>query len=303
MDEASKALFKKLAKEQWLEEYKSNKPTHLFFFRRGNEYRKVLASLAAILQQGAALPSQDGGRLKNVIAEIESLLAREEKERERLEPSIEDWLWFTSDYEGVDLSLPHKAWHFVVHKYQGQCYPGTDLLYLTHIGDVLLLLSRALETEPLLDAALAQCCAILHGTLEDTDATLEEIARECGGMVAAGIAALTLDKEKGDDALRDSLARIKDEPKEVWLVKMADRIANLGRAHDEWTREKCLACAEESQLILDALGEASPRLAKLLSEHIEAWRGWYGEGSDGRQVFGTGWALLCNFARSIEDRY
>jgi hypothetical protein len=292
MDEASIALFKKLAKEQWLEEYKSNTPTRLFFFRRCNEYRKVLASLAAILQQGAALPSQDGARLKNIIAEIESLLAREEEEREHLEPSFQDRNWFTSDYEGVSLSLPHFAWRFVVHKYQGQCYPGTDWPYLTHIGEVLLLLSRALETEPLLDAALAQCCAILHGTLEDADTTLEEIMRECGEKIADSVAALTLDKEKGDDALRDSLARIKGERKEVWLVKMADRIANLDRPHDDWTHEKCRAYAEESQLILDALEEASPVLAKELSHLIEAWWGWYGEGGDGRQVFRTGWAVL-----------
>jgi (p)ppGpp synthase/HD superfamily hydrolase len=277
MDEASRALFKKFAMETFVKNCKFPPLTYQFFDKRCDEYKKVLASLAAILQNGVTLPSQDSGRLKNVIAEIESLLAKEEEERERRDGTALDWHLFSEEYEGTSLAEVHRAWHYVALKYQGQCYPGTDLPYLTHIVEVLLYLSQALQTEPLLDAALAQCCAILRDTV-NANTTMEEIEKSgFGYWVVNSLDGLIRDKDKGDDAIHDTLVRIKAGPKEVWLVEMADRVANLYRLHNDWTHEKCLAYMEESQLILDALGEASSVLAKHLSECIEVWKMRYGE--------------------------
>ena len=46
--------------------------------------------------------------------------------------------------------------------------------------------------------------------------------------------------------MADSLARIKQQPKEVWLVKLADRSANLGKPPHYWSAEKILAYRQEA---------------------------------------------------------
>ncbi|GHU39611.1 phosphohydrolase [Betaproteobacteria bacterium] len=194
-------------------------------------------------------------------------------------------------YEGDDPGkmrvppdLPQHAWQFAAIRHQGQRYPGTELPYLVHIGAVLLNLLPVLQEMPLLDSALAQCCAILHDTVEDTNTTGDEIRAQFGEQVAAGVLALTKDKtlEKRLSML-DSLRRIRMQPREIWMVKLADRTANLGEAPVHWTREKCLAYAEEGQLILDALGGVSEVLAKRLSERITAWKTKYVEQSSLRR--------------------
>jgi (p)ppGpp synthase/HD superfamily hydrolase len=141
---------------------------------------------------------------------------------------------------------------------------------------VLLVLLPALRAEEDQNSEAAMCCALLHDTVEDTGTTLEEITEQFGEAVAAGVSALTKDKTKtGEEAMRDSLERIRQQPRGIWLVKMADRIANLGEAPAHWPREKRLAYAEEGAMILQALGEASDLLAGQLSERVQAWKQLY----------------------------
>jgi (p)ppGpp synthase/HD superfamily hydrolase len=175
----------------------------------------------------------------------------------------------TTNYDLIQL-----AWGFASRKHNGQLYPGSEKLpYITHIGSVLLELLPALQENASLDAETAMCCAILHDTMEDTHTTIQEIAEQFGEKVAAGIHALTKDKSlKGEEATRDSLERIKEQPLEIWAVKLADRAANLRTPPDHWGSDKRLAYAIEGQLILDALGEASPAIAKTLAARIEAWK-------------------------------
>jgi len=195
--------------------------------------------------------------------------------------------------------LPAKAWLFAAERHQGQVYPGTELPYITHIGLVLTVLSGALEREmlhagvdwerkrrqrggglhtlesprPNLDVDFAKCCAILHDTVEDTETTVEEIAQRFGDSVAAGVSALTKNKALGEQAMADSLRRIREQPREVWLVKLADRIANMSTFPPHWSEEKRLAYAKEAEMILRELGEASMRLSDWLELIITAWKG------------------------------
>ena len=174
----------------------------------------------------------------------------------------------------TNYGLIQLAWGFASLRHNGQLYPGSEKLpYITHIGAVLLELLPALQENTGLDAETAMCCAILHDTVEDTPTTIQEIAEQFGEKVAAGIYALTKNKAlKGKDATRDSLERIKKQPLEIWMVKLADRAANLRTPPDHWGSGKRLAYALEGQLILDALGEASPVIAKTLVARIEVWR-------------------------------
>lgn len=166
-----------------------------------------------------------------------------------------------------------QAWRFAAQRHNGQRYPGQEKLpYLMHIGDVCLALFPALLANTQLDATTALCCAILHDTVEDTATTVSELASLFGKTIATGVAALSKDKTlHGLDATRDSLKRIRQQPYEIWAVKLADRTANMRIPPSHWSREKCMSYAEEGQVILDALREASPVLALALQERITMW--------------------------------
>jgi (p)ppGpp synthase/HD superfamily hydrolase len=69
----------------------------------------------------------------------------------------------------------------------------------------------------------------------------------------------------------DSLERIKKEPKEVWVVKMADRVANLGEPPHYWKAGKRESYRAEAQIIWDYLHEANKVMAERLKEKIEAY--------------------------------
>ncbi len=171
------------------------------------------------------------------------------------------------------LGLRQTAWRFAAQKHHGQIYPGTDLPYLVHIGMVFLELLPALEKETGLDSDVAICCALLHDVVEDTETTAAEMEAVFGSAITAGVLALSKnDSLPKGEAILDSLTRIRREPREVWLVKLADRIANLSTPPSHWDREKCLSYATEAQTILDLLGEASPLLAEKLASRIAAWQ-------------------------------
>ena len=163
-----------------------------------------------------------------------------------------------------------KAWLFAAERHQGQGYPSTDLPYLVHLGAVVLELIPAL---PGLEAGLAVSCAILHDTLEDTETSPEDLNAHFGPSVRDGVMALTKNPAlKGLAAMRDSLDRIKRQPKEIWAVKLADRAANLGPKPRHWSLEKVSAYAREGELIHQELSAASPILARRLLDRIDRWK-------------------------------
>ena len=176
--------------------------------------------------------------------------------------------------KGINSNLMQQAWMFASRKHYGQLYPGAEQLpYITHIGSVLLELLPALQENTSLDAETAICCAILHDTVEDTHTTIQEIAEHFGDKIAAGVLALSKNEGlKGEEALHDSLERIKQQPYEIWVVKLADRAANLQNPPDHWDNNKRLVYAQEGALILNALGDASPAIAKILATRITAWK-------------------------------
>ena len=166
------------------------------------------------------------------------------------------------------------AWRFAAERHRNQQYPGTGLPYLLHLGAVCLELYPALAAAPERDAGLALACAILHDTVEDSGATPAELAALFGDAVAQGVAALSKNPAlRGAEAMKDSLSRIREQPPEVWMVKLADRCANLGQPPAHWDAAKRLRYAAEGESILETLGAASPLLAKRLRERIAVWQG------------------------------
>ena len=124
----------------------------------------------------------------------------------------------------------------------------------------------ATEKDPDADRDLAVACALLHDTVEDAlpqarPDVVERIHDGFGKAVADGVVALSKDDSVKDKAARmaDSIRRIRMQPREVWLVKLGDRITNLEPPPSHWDVERRRQrYLQEAKEILAALGEASP---------------------------------------------
>lgn len=165
-----------------------------------------------------------------------------------------------------------QAYRFAAEAHQGQLVPGTEISYLMHISLVCMEVTAALCHAPADDPTLALQCALLHDVIEDTPATFEAVRAAFGPGVAAGVLALTKDKRLEKPAqMQDSLRRIRQQPREVWMVKLADRITNLQPPPATWTAAKISAYQAEARTILDALSAASTLLAARLERKIDAY--------------------------------
>ena len=172
-----------------------------------------------------------------------------------------------------------RALRFAAEAHNAQRVPGSDLPYITHTTSVAAEI-LAVAAKDTFDVDLAVTCALLHDTLEDTSASEDEITRLFGVAVARGVRALSKDTRlPKEEQMADSLARIQQEPREVSMVKLADRITNLAEPPAYWSREKRIKYREEARQILAALGNTSAPLAARLEAKIEAYGSYIGEAS------------------------
>jgi (p)ppGpp synthase/HD superfamily hydrolase len=164
-----------------------------------------------------------------------------------------------------------QAYRFAAHAHRWQKVPGTSLPYIMHLSFVAMEMLAAAAVEDIRDANLAMQCALLHDTLEDTRVRYEQLQEEFGQDVAAGVLALTLNKRLSKPAqMPECLERIRAQPAEIWMVKLADRITNLQPPPPHWSLGRIQDYHRESQGILDALGSASAFLAqRLRHKHSE----------------------------------
>ena len=173
-----------------------------------------------------------------------------------------------------------KAHWFAAAAHNGQLIPGTDLPYIIHLDQVCMEIVAALAAAPVSDPDLAVQCALLHDTVEDTALTPEEIEAEFGSAVSAGVMALSIDESIGSGLekfeqrwlqLEDYLARILRQPREIWMVKMADRITNLQPPPSHWTPAMIDRYGKGARLILDTLESSNSLLGRRLKAKIEAY--------------------------------
>jgi (p)ppGpp synthase/HD superfamily hydrolase len=164
------------------------------------------------------------------------------------------------------------AYLFAAEAHLGQRWPGSELPYLAHVGLVSIEVIAALAAEPVRDGDLAVQCALLHDVIEDTGVTYTVVEERFGKQVAAGVQALSKDPALPHaEQMADSLRRIRLQPHEVWMVKLADRIANLQSVPAHWSAAKIAAYRSEAEQIYAVLGGASPFLADRLRAKIAAY--------------------------------
>jgi len=167
-----------------------------------------------------------------------------------------------------------RAWNFACAAHQGQLVPGTRLAYVNHVGLVAMEAMAAIAAgEAVANPDLLVACALLHDTLEDTTTTFADLEQSFGVEIASGVLALTKDKNlPGKEAQMDeSLARIQEQPREVWMVKLADRITNLQPPPAYWDGAKIERYRAEAVHIVETLAGASPYLSERLLQKIDQY--------------------------------
>jgi guanosine-3',5'-bis(diphosphate) 3'-pyrophosphohydrolase len=158
------------------------------------------------------------------------------------------------------------------HGETGQKVKGSDLPYVVHLSNVAMELFMADKNTKQFDLLFAIRVALLHDVIEDTSATFEEVSERYGKEVAEAVRALTKDEAlPKEEQIADSLRRIRREPKEVWAVKLADRITNLQPAPADWSKQRRKDYVKDSRLILEELKGGNPYLEARLAEKIEEY--------------------------------
>ncbi len=167
-----------------------------------------------------------------------------------------------------------KAWNFASSIHNGQTLPGSDIPYINHIGLVAMEAMAAItDNNDIQFPDRLVICALLHDAIEDTDTSYEHLSSEFGADVADGVLALTKQKTLSSkkEQMEDSVKRIKQQPREIWMVKLCDRITNLQPPPTHWDKQKIDKYREEARFILEQLGEANQFLANRLKFKIEGY--------------------------------
>ena len=167
--------------------------------------------------------------------------------------------------------LYHKALRLAAWAHYGQVTKFGDP-YITHPVAASYEVLAAQSAGEVFDVDLAALCAILHDVVEKSDVTLKMIRKDFGKKVAHGVSAMTKNEALPKEAqLKDSLARILTQPREVAIAKLADRVSSMLPPEPEWPDEKVRTILQNAVMIHDMLGEASDYLAAKLAQRIRLY--------------------------------
>lgn len=168
----------------------------------------------------------------------------------------------------------NEALLFASIKHEGQKMKQPVVSYVTHLQGVSLeAISGCLNSGVDVNLEKIIILSLLHDVLEDTNATYEEVENRFGKDIADGVKALTKNKKLPKiEQMKDSLQRIKEQGREVAIVKLADRIFNLKDVPVNWDNEKVDLYREEAKIILKEIGFNNEYMASRLKSKIDNYK-------------------------------
>ena len=167
-----------------------------------------------------------------------------------------------------DVAMLIKAADFAALKHRRQRRKDAEASpYINHP----LALARVLKLEAGVSDVDVLVAAILHDTVEDTETTTEELAREFGPRIAAIVAEVTDDDSLPKaDRKRLQVERAPHSSPQAKLVKLADKICNLRDVHAappaHWPLERRHAYFEWAKEVIDGVRGTHPVLERLFDE-------------------------------------
>lgn len=165
-----------------------------------------------------------------------------------------------------------KAIKFAGEKHADQKVPGTHSSYVVHLSNVAMEILLASQYTQNFDINFAVQVAILHDIIEDTPTNIKELNMHFGIEISDAVLSLSKNKElSAEEQIPDSLKRIKLQAKEVWAVKLADRISNMQEPPTHWDKNKKIAYQLAARMILLQLKGGNHYLEQRLEEKIIAY--------------------------------
>jgi len=169
-------------------------------------------------------------------------------------------------------TLYQKAINFAGEKHGDQKISGSESSYLIHLSNVAMEVILASQHKHDFDVNFAVQVALLHDVFEDTPTGFEELKSVFGFRIADAVLALSKNTDLApEEQIPDSLARIRLQSKEVWAVKLADRISNMQEPPSHWDNNKRIAYQLMARMILLKLKDSNAYLEKRLEEKIVAY--------------------------------
>ena len=166
--------------------------------------------------------------------------------------------------------------YFAAEQHGDQKLPGRQGSYIGHLFAVFAEVTSAHQAQPDFDLQKAQIMAVLHDVIEDTSISFAELRTLYGESIAQGVEALSKDPEVEKNAqIKESLERIKQQPREVWIVKMADRISNLREPPGFWSNEKISDYHQKAIEIGQSLQGCHSHLEHRLQEKISSYEQYF----------------------------
>ena len=161
-------------------------------------------------------------------------------------------------------------------KAHGEQKTPKDLPYLVHITSVAMEVIHACEKSEMDEekANLAISCALLHDVIEDTNMTYDDLYVDFSEAIANGVESLSKDKTlpSKKEQMKRSIEMLLEQPYEVQMVKLADRITNLSTPPEHWDTDKRIAYLKEASFILSCLKNSNIYLSARLEEKIENYK-------------------------------
>lgn len=169
----------------------------------------------------------------------------------------------------ADDQLVPRAISFAARAHQGHFRKDGATPYVAHPLRVMTLVRHFGCDDPEVLAA-----AVLHDTIEDTETTADEVAREFGAKIASVVAEVTDDKRlPKDERKRRQIEHAPDLSPEAKLVKLADKICNLRDVLDAppagWPIERKRGYFDWAERVVDGLRGSNPRLEAVFDGLLE----------------------------------
>jgi len=260
---------------EMLKQYDHYKPNYslelekfFLLLQKGDELLDYLD--AAKKYEGTKLIIEDGGShsFDGIKRHLESIRVFFEIDGKNKNSNPKKELYSTKIYKDI-LAFALKA--------HGEQKTPNGLPYSFHIVSVANEIINSLSTNSISydNANIAIACALLHDVNEDTQERVDskniEFPENNIDVVVNGVAALTKNTSlpSKQEQMKDSLKRLKQMPKCVQMVKLADRITNLAPAPAFWNKHKRKAYVDEAKFILRELGASNKYLSDKLQGKIE----------------------------------